>query len=844
MNCQYDENIQENPFFEEIVQNHKDLIDKIIEESWIICIPRSGTFQTSSVEINDVLDHILVFDIDIPSQYCCTLSKKQVQVQDKQIIPKSEDLYQGKVQVLFSETFYTENGGKYTVWCLDKPLNRKTIGELNTFGPLDDLYDCIDLLWSESFEDNVLDQIHKQCNSFFLENENFTTEPLQVQKELMGSLYSRCLQRTLKNTFLLEKTELLHTFLDNVKLAVETCMQSYLGSKLFFSICTCVWQKDAEFNKYVQNVPPLEFIDFNLPSELQDGISRAKCELSKINKHFTILGKVNCLKNVFNSLSRAPNQGFYITTDDLLQIFVYLITKLHINNWIANLNFITEFRFSSTDESDESCFLIASLEAAIYYIKSGSVINNTSLADYTKCENIEDIRQLLEINNNKPATRINNRKLCHPLCACINCKKITDNEDVNTSLKSNCQTVLHLAVLYGKHDIAKRLIDDNCHLNATDEYGNTALHLAAQKGHQDILLYLIHAKAKVNIQNNEGNTCLHLAVNNGHENCVKAIVYCTKNMDINMRNTWGNTPLHLAAKWGYLNIVVVLIESGASVNVANKSKQKPIDIAHNYYIIELLEHGATSSKVKSSMKTVKFENTEENTCTTCQLDFKYGVQPKRIEQLKKFDLLLKAIENSDLPLTCFYLGFPNPTVTNQVPESTCHPLCDCAKCQSPPESDSVNLTKSTRHCNVNMCNTNGYTALHIAAKYGRVEILRLLLDSGALPNIRTCDTFYTPLHLACMNERLQIVKELLKCGGCMLDVQDVRGNTPLFYCCLNNDIRTFELLLAHGADTYIKNNNNVTVWQEAERKMMSGILKLLRDSKKCVVEDSDNEIFS
>lgn len=846
MNCHYDENIQENLFFKEISQNHKDLIDKVIEESWIICVPRSGTFQTTSITNNDILDHILVSDIDAPSQYCCTISKKQVHVQGKQIIPKSEDLHQGKVQVLFEETFYTDNGRKYTVWCIDKPLNRKSISDANSLGSLDNLYDCVDLLWSESFGDNVLDEIHKLCDEFFLHNSNFTTQTLQVQKELIGSLYSRCLQATLKNTYLLEKIKVLHTFLDDIKLAVETCMQSFLGNKLFFSVCTCMWQEDAEFNKYIQNLPTLEFNDFNLPDELQTEICSAKCELSKINKHFTILGKVNCLKNMFRTFSRSSNQRTYVTTDDLLQIFVYLILKLPVNNWFANLTFITEFRFSSEDVSDESSFLIASLEAAIYYIKCGSVVNNTTSAEHTQCDNIRDIKQLLEINNNKSTTQINNRKLCHPLCGCSDCKTIIENGDENISSKSNDRTILHLAAFYGKLNIVECLLEEDCELNAADEHGNTALHLAAQKGHQDVLLYLIQAKAKINVQNNEGNTCLHLATNNGHESCVKAIVYSARNVDLNVPNTWGNTPLHLATKWGYLKIAVILVESGASINVTNKSKQKPIHLAHNYYILEMLEHGAAINEVKSIKKTVKFVDSEEKTSKPCcSYAVEYGVHAKSVEQQKKFDLLLKAIENNDLPLTCYYLGFSNPIVLSSANGSSCHPLCNCDKCSNLSENDlSESLPKSIEHCNVNMCNADGYTALHVAAKHGRVEILRLLLDSGALPNVRTCDTFYTPLHLACMNERLPIVRELLKCGGCSLDVQDVRGNTPLFYACLKNNIKTFELLLTHGADTNVKNNNNVTVWQEAERKMMTSILKLLRDSKKCAVEDSDNEIFS
>ena len=55
----------------------------------------------------------------------------------------------------------------------------------------------------------------------------------------------------------------------------------------------------------------------------------------------------------------------------------------------------------------------------------------------------------------------------------------------------------------------------------------------------------------------------------------------------------------------------------------------------------------------------------------------------------------------------------------------------------------------------------GYTPLHEAAKEGRIDVLRLLLENGADANAEA-NGQYTPLHIAASMDNVDCVVELLK----------------------------------------------------------------------------------
>ncbi|KAG2198314.1 ankyrin repeat-containing domain protein [Mucor mucedo] len=64
---------------------------------------------------------------------------------------------------------------------------------------------------------------------------------------------------------------------------------------------------------------------------------------------------------------------------------------------------------------------------------------------------------------------------------------------------------------------------------------------------------------------------------------------------------------------------------------------------------------------------------------------------------------------------------------------------------------------------VNSKDEDGYTALHLAADRGYLDIVTFLIDSGADLNIRTNDD-ESALHLACISEQLEVAKLLISRG--------------------------------------------------------------------------------
>ena len=80
----------------------------------------------------------------------------------------------------------------------------------------------------------------------------------------------------------------------------------------------------------------------------------------------------------------------------------------------------------------------------------------------------------------------------------------------------------------------------------------------------------------------------------------------------------------------------------------------------------------------------------------------------------------------------------------------------------------------------NVKDNDGRTPLHRAAKRGHVDIVKLLLEHGANPNIQENKYGYTPLHVAVKNCHVDVVRVLLE-HGADPTIRDNEGRTPLDY---------------------------------------------------------------
>jgi uncharacterized protein len=106
---------------------------------------------------------------------------------------------------------------------------------------------------------------------------------------------------------------------------------------------------------------------------------------------------------------------------------------------------------------------------------------------------------------------------------------------------------------------------------------------------------------------------------------------------------------------------------------------------------------------------------------------------------------------------------------------------------------------------------DGFTALHFAAFFGRFEAAALLIERGA-----EVDAFGrgwmtgTAMHSAVSRLQSDVVRILLEAGA-NPNVRQSAGWTPLHAAAMNGDVMSVELLLASGADPAATNDEGRSV---------------------------------
>jgi hypothetical protein len=164
---------------------------------------------------------------------------------------------------------------------------------------------------------------------------------------------------------------------------------------------------------------------------------------------------------------------------------------------------------------------------------------------------------------------------------------------------------------------------------------------------------------------------------------------------------------------------------------------------------------------------------------------------------------------------------------------------------------------------LNQYDKYGRTPLSIAVKTNLAPIVKLLLDSGALPDICDEATGCTPLIYSILEGNKVISQSLIAAGALInlgdfkcvtplmvaasnddvfhcklissktvdLDLQDSKGWTALHYCAHSNAINAMHCLLSEGASRTVKDSNKRKAKDIAKYKNHTQCLALLLDLK-------------
>ncbi|GFS70764.1 hypothetical protein NPIL_366201, partial [Nephila pilipes] len=219
-------------------------------------------------------------------------------------------------------------------------------------------------------------------------------------------------------------------------------------------------------------------------------------------------------------------------------------------------------------------------------LKSDGRVNNTSTSagsstpastsGFTSDSNISEGDKITN-SSSKPSSAFGGarqKELVQPLST-----SMPDNSETQNSIYVS----LGNAVKSGTVKKVQSLIGECQDINKTYEKGNTLLHFAIERVHVSIFRVLMKNGANHSSCNEEGDTPLHFVGRSNKLKLVKQLNDMAKELikggaDPDFCNKEGDTPLHLAVKGGLLPVVETLLENGATVNVKNKAKERPLDL--------------------------------------------------------------------------------------------------------------------------------------------------------------------------------------------------------------------------------------------------------------------------
>ncbi|ODM88846.1 Ankyrin-3 [Orchesella cincta] len=314
-------------------------------------------------------------------------------------------------------------------------------------------------------------------------------------------------------------------------------------------------------------------------------------------------------------------------------------------------------------------------------------------------------------------------------------------------------TPLHTAVKKKDLEICRIFVDAGANVDAVNKDGQTPLHIASTLGEENMVKFLFLCKANPHLVDKEDRTALHVAAMSGQTQLIDLLTDKFK-VSVFERTRDGSTLMHIASLHGHPETAMALFRKGVPLQMPNKGGARSIHISARH------GHSGMISKLLEKGENVDSKTNDNFTALHIAVE---AVKPAVVECLLGYgaQVHIKGGKSQETPLHI---------AARVVGGETC----------------ALMLLKSGTNPNVTM--DNGETPMHVAARHGRLKIIRLLLQDGANPQLKARDGD-TPLHFACRYGHIFVVEALLEhvkkksANECSLFINMVtmKGETALHY---------------------------------------------------------------
>ena len=373
------------------------------------------------------------------------------------------------------------------------------------------------------------------------------------------------------------------------------------------------------------------------------------------------------------------------------------------------------------------------------------------------------------------------------------------------------------AVEDGNSRAISQFLDQGYDVNQADadNEGTTPIMYASLSGRKEMLKFLLKQGADVDGKDIHGTTALMCAAQGGHHELIEFL--CSPDeaefpglpVDPNVKNVDGDTALHFAAEAGHSKAVDVLLSLGANPGLKNHDNQTAEMIAdkenHEETSRILREARLAEPKPETPGTEPETPSTEpEATPSSSGPVASNGDQITRVNvrearrqtvplsaNEKRF---LRLISNGDIVAVHELIKKEDVSVETCNNQGTTALMIICMD----GDRDKFDFLLRELHANPSAQDENGMTVLMHAAQEGHADLAKELVETYQVQVNSVTDDGDTALMYASQGGHVDVVKLLVNHGS-NLDVEDNEGCTSLMLAAREGHVEVVRYLMRNGA---------------------------------------------